>query len=66
MHMISRMKRFDCFIYRKQNRTLENIGGGEITLSEADLEEINQGIASIEVKGDRYYGADEKDMHLWG
>jgi len=50
----------------KANRTLENLAGGDIDLTEEDLQEINKGIETIDVKGDRYYGLSDKEMHLWG
>ena len=47
-------------------RTLENISAGDIELSESDKAEVWKVINEFEVKGDRYFGADPKAMHLWG
>ncbi|KZT71694.1 Aldo/keto reductase [Daedalea quercina L-15889] len=49
----------------KKERTLENLAGGDVELTEADLAEINSIIAKHEVKGDRYFGNPET-AHLWG
>ncbi|KZT71736.1 Aldo/keto reductase [Daedalea quercina L-15889] len=49
----------------KKERTLENLAGGDVQLTEADLAEINGIIAKYEVKGDRYFGNPEA-AHLWG
>ncbi|KAI0046056.1 aldo/keto reductase [Auriscalpium vulgare] len=47
-------------------RTLENIAGGNITLSEAELAEIDAVLAQNTVKGGRYIDEMEPHMHLWG
>ncbi|EPT06152.1 hypothetical protein FOMPIDRAFT_1021199 [Fomitopsis schrenkii] len=49
----------------KKERTLENLAGGDVELTAADLAEINDVIAKHEVKGDRYFGNPEA-AHLWG
>ncbi|PCH38099.1 aldo/keto reductase [Wolfiporia cocos MD-104 SS10] len=49
----------------KSTRTLENLAGGEVVLTEEEVVEIGQIIASHEVKGDRYFGNPER-AHLWG
>jgi len=50
----------------KKVRTLENLGGGDVTLSADELEEINTILGSFTVKGGRYNDAMESHMHLWG
>ena len=51
---------------RKASRTLENLQAGDIKLSEGDLAEVNKIIDTHEVKGDRYFGKSDEEMHLWG
>jgi len=48
-------------------RTLENIAGGNVELSDEDLSEIDRVLSSHAVKGGRYVDTvpDEK-LHLWG
>jgi len=48
-----------------KKRTLENLAGGNVLLSEQDMAEINDAISKHEVKGDRYFGKPEM-AHLWG
>ncbi|KAF6749800.1 aldo/keto reductase [Ephemerocybe angulata] len=50
----------------KASRTLENLEAGDIKLSAKDFEEITKFIDDFEVKGDRYFGQDDKEAHLWG
>jgi pyridoxine 4-dehydrogenase len=50
----------------KKERTLENLLGGNITLSRDELAEIEEIISSVEVKGGRYYEKRAAEMHLWG
>ncbi|KAH7889301.1 aldo/keto reductase [Phlebopus sp. FC_14] len=45
-------------------RTLENCAGGEVTLTEAELEEIKKVIESLDVQGGRY--GTSHTPHLWG
>ncbi|KAI0079967.1 aldo/keto reductase [Panus rudis PR-1116 ss-1] len=47
-------------------RTLENLAGGDIELSDEEQKEIFSIIEKFEVKGDRYNGMDPKVLHLWG
>ncbi|GJE90855.1 aldo/keto reductase [Phanerochaete sordida] len=47
-------------------RTLENTYSADTKLTKDELDAIWGIINSYEVKGDRYYGADPKVMHLWG
>ncbi|KAJ3509019.1 hypothetical protein NMY22_g16434 [Coprinellus aureogranulatus] len=49
----------------KASRTLENLGAGDLKLSDADLAEVNNVLNSHEVKGDRQFGMDEKELNLW-
>ncbi|EPT04693.1 hypothetical protein FOMPIDRAFT_1113169 [Fomitopsis schrenkii] len=49
----------------KKERTLENLAGGDVLLTETDVSEINEALARHEVKGDRYFGNSEA-AHLWG
>ncbi|KAH9842658.1 aldo/keto reductase [Rhodofomes roseus] len=49
----------------KKERTLENLAGGDVVLTEADLAEINAVLEKHEVKGDRYFG-NPAAAHLWG
>ena len=49
----------------KKERTLENLAGGDVQLTETDVAEINEVLARHEVKGDRYFGNAEA-AHLWG
>lgn len=55
----------DSCLYRKKERTLENLASGDIELTAADLAEINGVIAKHEIKGDRYFGNADA-AHLWG
>ncbi|KAK7693340.1 hypothetical protein QCA50_002908 [Cerrena zonata] len=47
-------------------RTLENVKGGNIKLTEEEQAEIQDIIDKFEVKGDRFGGQDPKVLHLWG
>ncbi|EKM55534.1 uncharacterized protein PHACADRAFT_256231 [Phanerochaete carnosa HHB-10118-sp] len=47
-------------------RTLENTYSADTKLTQGESDAIWEVINSYEVKGDRYYGADPKTMHLWG
>ncbi|RPD62073.1 aldo/keto reductase [Lentinus tigrinus ALCF2SS1-6] len=49
----------------RKERTLENLHGSDVELSEVDLSEIAGIMATNPVRGHRYYGADV-DMKLWG
>jgi pyridoxine 4-dehydrogenase len=48
----------------KKDRTLENLGGGTVTLSKDELAEIDRILESFTVKGGRYNEAME--AALWG
>lgn len=47
-------------------RTVENLAAGDIVLSPEEKAEVDNIIASHEIKGDRYYGAPQEVAHLWG
>lgn len=47
-------------------RVIENTRAADIKLTEEESSQVWDIINSYEVKGDRYYGADPKAMHLWG
>ncbi|KAI0723565.1 aldo/keto reductase [Earliella scabrosa] len=49
----------------RKERTLENLAGADVELSQADLDEIAQIQATNPVHGDRYFGNDEA-AKLWG
>jgi len=49
----------------KASRTLENIQAGDIVFSQAELKEISDLLAKHEVKGDRYFGMSDEQLHLW-
>ena len=51
--------------YRKKTRTLENLGGGDVELTQADLDEIASVLEKNPVHGHRYLGK-EVDLKLWG
>jgi pyridoxine 4-dehydrogenase len=52
---------------RSESRKLENLKGGDIELSEAEMQEINDAISNHGVKGGRYNDSiPDKAMHLWG
>ena len=51
---------------RKASRTVQNVYAADVELTKAELDEIWGIINGYEVKGDRYFGADPKAMHLWG
>ena len=51
--------------HRRKERTLENLAGADVELSQADLDEIAQIQATNPVHGDRYFGNDEA-AKLWG
>ena len=57
---------FLCDLYSNVKRTLENVQGGDIKLSQEEQTEIQNIIDKFEVKGDRYGGQDPKVLHLWG
>ncbi|KAF5367491.1 hypothetical protein D9758_003749 [Tetrapyrgos nigripes] len=48
----------------KASRTLENLEGGDVVLTEGELEELNEAIGRHEITGDRYFG-EGIDVHLW-
>ena len=45
---------------------MENIAGGEIELTAAELAEIDEILAKIPIKGSRYVDTDTNIFHLWG
>lgn len=47
-------------------RVIENTRAGDIKLTEEESSQAWDIINNYEVKGDRYFGADPKAMHLWG
>ncbi|KAF9068477.1 aldo/keto reductase [Rhodocollybia butyracea] len=49
----------------KALRTLENLQGGDVKLTEEELKDIDQVLAANPVAGDRYFGK-AVDVHLWG
>ncbi|KAI0751220.1 aldo/keto reductase [Daedaleopsis nitida] len=49
----------------RKERTLENLAGGDIELSKAELDEIAQIMATNPVHGERYWGSAD-DLKLWG
>ncbi|KAF9073210.1 aldo/keto reductase [Rhodocollybia butyracea] len=49
----------------KASRTLENLQGGEVKLTEEELNAIGSVLAANPVAGDRYWGK-HVDLHLWG
>lgn len=49
----------------RKEQTLENLRGGEITLSKQDMDEFAQVLDANPAQGDRYFG-DAVDLHLWG
>jgi aryl-alcohol dehydrogenase-like predicted oxidoreductase len=49
---------------RKPHRLAENLGAAEVHLSAADLAEIEQGVAELEVRGGRYTEAAEQMTNL--
>ncbi|KAJ7226190.1 aldo/keto reductase [Mycena rebaudengoi] len=50
----------------KASRTLENLQAGDVVLSAADVQEMNDIIAKHGVKGDRQMGVPDEMLHLWG
>ncbi|EPT06153.1 hypothetical protein FOMPIDRAFT_83774 [Fomitopsis schrenkii] len=48
-----------------KKRTLENLAGGDVTLTEEDLNEITKIMNKYPVEGHRYFGSDEA-AGLWG
>ena len=50
------------YFNRNVNRTLENLGGGDVALTENDLGEIELVLKKIEVLGTRY----PSHMPTWG
>ncbi|KAH9842659.1 aldo/keto reductase [Rhodofomes roseus] len=48
-----------------KKRTLENLAGGDVVLTEAELAEVAEVMEKYPVQGDRYFGDDEA-MGLWG
>jgi pyridoxine 4-dehydrogenase len=53
-------------LFRKKERTLENLAGVDVVLSSEDLAEIDKILASFEVKGGRYNDNMAAHLHLWG
>jgi len=49
-----------------KKRTIENLAGGDIELTEEEKEQITKIVEEYEVKGDRYGGQDPKQIMLWG
>ncbi|THU84502.1 aldo/keto reductase [Dendrothele bispora CBS 962.96] len=49
----------------KASRTLENLAAGDIVLTKEELKEISDLLAKHEVKGDRYVGLSDEQLHLW-
>ncbi|EIN06640.1 aldo/keto reductase [Punctularia strigosozonata HHB-11173 SS5] len=49
-----------------KKRKLENLEGGSVELSQGDLDEIAQVLASTEIEGGRYVNAAAPHLHLWG
>jgi pyridoxine 4-dehydrogenase len=45
---------------------LENLASGDIVLSNEEVQEIHGVVSSHEIKGDRYFGLSDEQMHLWG
>jgi pyridoxine 4-dehydrogenase len=50
----------------KASRTLENLGAAKVSLTDAEISELNKIVDECEVKGGRYNDAAEPHMHLWG
>ncbi|KAJ7233756.1 aldo/keto reductase [Mycena rebaudengoi] len=50
----------------KASRTLENLEAGDVVLSAADVKEMNDVVEKYGVKGDRWFGVPEGQLHLWG
>ncbi|KAF5367387.1 hypothetical protein D9758_003752 [Tetrapyrgos nigripes] len=48
----------------KASRTLENLEGGDVVLTEGELEELNEAIGRHKITGDRSFG-EGINMHLW-
>ncbi|KAF5373009.1 hypothetical protein D9758_001488 [Tetrapyrgos nigripes] len=49
----------------KASRTLENLEAGEIFLTEDELAAIDEARRKYKITGDRYWGASDKEAHLW-
>ncbi|KAK7463588.1 hypothetical protein VKT23_006934 [Stygiomarasmius scandens] len=49
----------------KASRTLENLAGGDVDLTDDELKALNEAIARTKITGDRYYGGSDADMNLW-
>jgi pyridoxine 4-dehydrogenase len=49
-----------------KDRTLENLAGGDVTLSTDELAEINKILGSFTVQGGRYIDGQESHFYLWG
>ncbi|KAF7325048.1 Aldo-ket-red domain-containing protein [Mycena kentingensis (nom. inval.)] len=50
----------------KATRTLENLNAGDVELSAADVQTVNDIIRKHGVKGDRANGMTPEQLHLWG
>ncbi|KZT67695.1 Aldo/keto reductase [Daedalea quercina L-15889] len=48
-----------------KKRTLENLAGGDVVLTKEDLKDIDEVVEKYPVKGDRYFGDDNR-LLLWG
>ena len=49
---------------RRKARAIENLGGGDVEFTDAELSELTQALEKHEVKGDRYFG-DKEGQWLW-
>lgn len=55
------------WLCRTANRILENIAGGDVELTQEELDEIAGILEKHEVHGGRYLGGPANSMlHLWG
>lgn len=56
---------FNPFFRRHKSRNLENLAGADVVLTEQDLKDVNDAIATHSVIGDRGIGNDAA-VYLWG
>ena len=54
------------FSYRRKERTLENLAGGDVILSEEEKKEVAHILETHPVKGGRYADDPSTDALLWG
>ena len=66
VHDVQCLKQLRAFFYRRKDRTLENLHGGDIVLTAEDMAAIARIMEENPVKGGRGLATDAIDLKLWG